>query len=79
MTIIGFTNTEIAPATVSHLQRNGLVLNRRNERPPVIELSDGTKLVASSDPEGNGPGSYFTDGTGGLGPLARRAPQPQEC
>lgn len=38
--------------------------------PPVLELSDGSTLYPSRDPEGNGPGALFFSDADGYAVLA---------
>lgn len=65
-TIVGLTIAKVRELTTDELEHNGWSAGARaGDRPYAIELSDGTLLYASSDPEGNGPGCMFgSDGDG---------------
>ncbi len=59
MEIIGATIKEVHPISDAELARLGWELYPVRGRPVVIGLSNKAKLVAGSDPEGNGYGVTF--------------------
>lgn len=64
--IIGATVTNVRPMTVDEADAEGWEINPRWGAPTVIVLSNGTKIYASRDSEGNGPGELFgRDAEGG--------------
>ena len=53
--LIGKTIANIRPMTAEEMNGYGW----DGYPPPVLVLSDGTKLFPSIDPEGNGPGTLY--------------------
>jgi hypothetical protein len=61
---VGHTIAMVRPMTIRELEDEGWTL--RSSKPLAIILDDGTKIYASQDDEGNGPGALFgqlPDGT----------------
>lgn len=56
--VIGRTIKTVRSMTKKELDAEGWEVGRHG-KPSVIVLDDGTKLYASRDPEGNGPGALF--------------------
>lgn len=56
---IGKTIKAIRPMTAAELENEGWTGLTRGYAPVVIEFSDGSKIYASQDEEGNGPGALF--------------------
>ena len=54
--LIGKTIANIRPMTTKEMKSYGW---DGEHAPPVLVLSDGTKLFPSRDPEGNRPGALF--------------------
>ena len=63
--IVGQTIKEIRLATTAELEREGW--EEWHTIPVVIELDNGVTLMASRDPEGNGPGEMFFNDKDGEG------------
>jgi len=55
--LVGRTIKAVRPMTRQELAAEGWGPERHP--PAVLELDDGTRLYASRDPEGNGPGCLF--------------------
>lgn len=62
--LIGKTVKSIRKMTKTEAEFHGWELGF-DSGSTVIVFSDGTKLFASRDPEGNGPGSFFGVGSDG--------------
>jgi len=56
---VGNTVTEIRPMTKGELDAEGWELSKYWSQPLAIVLSNGTRIYASRDSEGNGPGEFF--------------------
>jgi hypothetical protein len=55
---VGLTIKKVRKATPAELEAFGWEADcGRHGKPTVLELSDGKVLMASRDPEGNGPGA----------------------
>jgi hypothetical protein len=61
---VGLTITEVRPMHTDELLAEGWFTGPRGV-PALLVLSDGTKLYASRDDEGNGPGVLFGAGKEG--------------
>lgn len=57
--ITGQTIEAIRDMTDGELEAEGWADAPTHQRPVVLELENGTKLYASRDEEGNGPGAMF--------------------
>lgn len=55
---VGLKVTNVRMMTIDELT-NECWEDDRSGYPVVLEFSDGSKIYASSDPEGNGPGCLF--------------------
>ena len=63
--LVGLTITAVRPMLAAELRREGWEANLRHGVPACLVLSDGSKLYASRDDEGNGPGILFGTGKAG--------------
>ena len=64
-TLTGSTIRRIRAMTDDEARTEGWPTSPYRLRPVVLELSDGTRLYASRDTEGNGPGTLFAVTPGG--------------
>ena len=62
--LVGLTITAVRPMKTAELKLEGWETGRGGA-PAILVLSDGTKLYASRDDEGNGPGVLFGTGKDG--------------
>jgi hypothetical protein len=62
---VGLTIAAVRPMMGSELKAEGWSPNPHHGTPACLVLSDGTKLYASRDDEGNGPGVLFGTGKEG--------------
>ena len=58
MSVVGSVIAKVRAMTDEELAVEGWEMNRHG-RPTVLEFGDGSKIYASQDPEGNGPGALF--------------------
>ena len=56
--VLGLTVAHVGPMSQADLKIEDWTAGRHNA-PTVLTMSDGTKLYAARDPEGNGPGCLF--------------------
>jgi len=58
-TVVGKRIVDVRAMTQNEMQQEGWSVPYRGARPVVMVLDDGTRLYASQDEEGNGPGAMF--------------------